>query len=259
MINLTGPGTPLDKAAFDAATARLGCDAPTLWALLHVETSGCGYQSDRRPKILFERHIFHRLTGGRYDAQTPDISQPTPGGYGAPGAHQYDRLVAALALDETAALSSASWGLGQIMGENHASAGYPTVQAMVSDFVASEGAQLAGVAAFIVASNLAGAVAAGNWAHYAQHYNGADYAKNQYDTRLATAHQSFVAHGCPDLAVRAAQVLLSYRAGYAPGLIDGILGDNTKSALTKFQAAKGLPQTGLPDETTLAELAKPED
>lgn len=257
MINLTGPGTPLDKTAFDAATARLGCDAPTLWALLHVETSGCGYQPDRRPKILFERHIFHRLTGGQYDAQAPDISQPTPGGYGAGGAHQYDRLAAALALDETAALSSASWGLGQIMGENHASAGYATVQAMVADFVASEGAQLAGVAAFIVASNLAGAVAAGNWAHYAQGYNGANYAENHYDTRLAAAHQGFVTNGCPDLAVRAAQVLLSYRPGSNVGAIDGILGPATTGAIRQFQAASGLPQTGQPDDATLAALAAP--
>src|SRR5204863_9082982 len=32
-----------------------------------VETSGCGYLPDRRPKILFERHVFSRLTEHRYD------------------------------------------------------------------------------------------------------------------------------------------------------------------------------------------------
>lgn len=255
MIDFTGPGTPLGKDAFDAATGKLGCDAPTLWALLHVETLGCGFQPDRRPKILFERHIFHHLTGGQYDVSAPDISQPTPGGYGASGAHQYDRLAAAIALDETAALSSASWGLGQIMGGNHATAGYPTVQAMVTAFVGDEAAQLAAMAAFIAASNLADDVASGNWANYALHYNGHDYAKNQYDTRLASAHQTFVTRGCPDLAVRAAQIMLTYRAGYHPGLIDGMMGDNTASALRQFQADKGLPQTGEPDEATLAALA----
>lgn len=257
MIDFTGPGTPLDKDAFDAATAKLGCDAPTLWALLHVETLGCGYQPDRKPKILFERHIFHRLTGGKYDAQAPDISQPTAGGYGAAGAHQYDRLAAALALDETAALSSASWGLGQIMGGNHAAAGYATVQDMVAAFVGNEAAQLEGMAAFIAASNLAGDVASGNWAAYALHYNGQDYAKNQYDSRLATAHQTYVNHGCPDLAVRAAQIMLSYLPAYHPGLIDGLMGDTTAAALRQYQADKGLPQTGLPDEATLTALATP--
>ncbi|MGG7377547.1 N-acetylmuramidase domain-containing protein, partial [Escherichia coli] len=42
-----------------------------MWAVIHVESSGAGYQADRRPKILFERHVFHRLTGGRFDAAHP--------------------------------------------------------------------------------------------------------------------------------------------------------------------------------------------
>jgi hypothetical protein len=42
-----------------------------IWAVFSVETSGCGFLTDRRPKILFERHIFSHLTNGRYDAQNP--------------------------------------------------------------------------------------------------------------------------------------------------------------------------------------------
>jgi hypothetical protein len=254
MTRFAGPGTPLDSGTFQSAIGSLGCVAPSLWALIYVETSGCGYLPDRRPKILFERHIFHRLTNGRYDARAPDISQPTQGGYGAGGAHQYDRLAAALALDETAALSAASWGLGQILGTNFASAGFASVGAMVDAFVAGEGAQLAGMASFIVKSGIAGAVAQGNWADYARHYNGADYAKNQYDTRLAGASQRFATHGCPDLDLRAAQVYLTYK-GYDTGGIDGLLGSRTAAALTTFQHTANLPQTGKPDAATLAALA----
>jgi len=82
---------------------------PEIWSVLGVETSGCGFLPDRWPKLLFERHIFHRLTGGRFDAEDPDVSQPTPGGYGRSGAHQYNRLAAAaIALNRGAALQSAS-------------------------------------------------------------------------------------------------------------------------------------------------------
>ena len=111
-----------------------------------VETSGCGFLPDRRPPILFERHIFHRLTGGRFD--DGDISDQAPGGYGPMGAAQYLRLSRAVALDRTAALQSASWGLGQVMGQNCAMAGYAEVAVMVAAMAASEDAQLTAMAAF---------------------------------------------------------------------------------------------------------------
>lgn len=256
MDNFTGPGTPFDLGAFQGASGNIGCAAESLWALVNVETLGCGYLPDRRPKILFERHIFHRLTNGQYDAQAPDVSQPTPGGYGAGGANQYTRLAVALALDETAALSAASWGLGQILGTNFGLLGYATVQAMVADFVAGEGAQLAGMAAFIVKSNIAGDVASQNWAGYAAVYNGPNYAENQYDTKLAAAHQRYVDNGCPDINLRAAQVYLNY-LGYDTGGIDGILGPRTAAALTQYQQSASLPQSGQADAATLAALAAP--
>jgi hypothetical protein len=45
--------------------------------------------------------------------------------------------------------------------------------------------------------------------------------------------------------------------GHNPGPVDGILGKKTRAALTAFQKAKGLPETGAPDKATTDELAKP--
>jgi N-acetylmuramidase len=73
-----------------------------------VETGGCRFLPDRRPVILFERHIFSRETNHTFDASNSDISNPHAGGYSAGGAAQYDRLQRALALDRKAALRSAS-------------------------------------------------------------------------------------------------------------------------------------------------------
>jgi len=61
-----------------------------------------------RAKILFERHKFSRATSGRFDETHPGISNPVQGGYGAGGAHQYDRLAEAILLDREAALEGAS-------------------------------------------------------------------------------------------------------------------------------------------------------
>lgn len=233
---------PLSAAGFLSATTRLGIDAATLWAMLQVETAGFGCLPDRRPQILFERHIFSGLTGGRFDASNPDISNPVAGGYGPGGAAQYGRLAEAVGCDQDAALQSASWGLGQVMGENFAVAGYASVEDMVTSMCASEDGQLSAVVGFIVSKKLAASLQAKDWTNYALHYNGPSYAKNHYDTRLAAAYTRLSDGPLPDLNVRTAQACLEF-LGYSPNGIDGVLGLNTLTALHNFQAKAGLALT----------------
>src|SRR5215471_8493364 len=94
-----GAGIPMSSGGLGAGCDSLGVKAAEIWSVLTVETLGCGYLPDRRPQILFERHIFSKQTGGEFDATAPDISNPTPGGYGPRGAHQYDRLAQAIQLN----------------------------------------------------------------------------------------------------------------------------------------------------------------
>jgi peptidoglycan hydrolase-like protein with peptidoglycan-binding domain len=56
--------------------------------------------------------------------------------------------------------------------------------------------------------------------------------------------------------VRQLQMALAQR-GYAVGDIDGIYGDQTAAAVRLFQAARGLPQTGIADDATLGAVAVP--
>jgi lipoprotein-anchoring transpeptidase ErfK/SrfK len=49
------------------------------------------------------------------------------------------------------------------------------------------------------------------------------------------------------------QILLE-RAHFSPGVIDGLMGGNTRRALQAYQSAKGLPVTGEADGETLASL-----
>lgn len=254
MINFTGSGAPITQPGLDLAATTAGIDPLVLWTVIAVETSGSGFLADRRPKILFERHFFHRLTGGRFDARAPELSQPTAGGYGAGGAHQYDRLVAALALNEDAALRSASWGLGQIMGDNCRASGYATAAQMAEAFVAAEDAQLLGMARFIAASGMTAALTALNWAGFAKRYNGPGYAKNSYDEKLRAQHQRLTAIGAPDLRLRAVQAYLTYR-GFDPGGVDGRLGARTTAAVKAFQTSAGRPVTGAIDDDLLSALA----
>jgi hypothetical protein len=222
---------------------RMSTGAAEVWAILNVETRGCGFLADRRPMILFERHVFSRETNHRFDASDPDISNPAPGGYGPGGAAQYDRLARALALDRTAALRSASWGIGQLMGFNAEIAGYADVEEMVAAMTASENQQLLGMAGEITHNRLDRFLRAHDWTSFARGYNGPQYAKNNYDTRLAAAYQKYTLGPLPDLIVRAGQVYLMY-LGHNPGSVDGVMGRFTRSALNEFQEQHGLPITG---------------
>jgi hypothetical protein len=230
-----GTGQPLDKTGFDAALNHVGGDAEALWSILRVETKGFGFFADRRPKILFERHIFRGRTGGRFDAQAPDLSNRTPGGYSS-GTAEYTRLKRAMLLDRDAALASVSWGLGQVMGFNAVKIGYASADAMISAFAGDEAAQILGCARFITATPaLRDAYLAHRWDKVAFFYNGSHYAINAYDTKLAAAHQEFQAKGCPSIALRATQAYLAY-LGFDPRGIDGLPGTGTANALSAFRA-----------------------
>ncbi|WP_294329091.1 N-acetylmuramidase domain-containing protein [uncultured Sphingomonas sp.] len=248
----TGRGAPLTQAGFDTVHARLGGDAASLWSLLSVETRGFGFLPDRRPKILFERHIFAARTGGRFSAGYPDLSNPKAGGYSG-GAAEYQRLKRAMLLDRRAALDSASWGLGQVMGFNAAKIGYPSVDAMVSAFADGEDAQLQGCAGFLTANAaLHDAYKAQKWARVAFFYNGNQYAKNKYDVKLEAAHARFVAAGLPSVGIRAVQAYLAY-LGFDPLGIDGEPGSNTLRALGRFRTSYTLAAPALPSAVNLGQ------
>lgn len=248
-----GNGEPMSRRGLQRACDDLDCNENALWALLTVETRGFGYQAaDQRPKILFERHVFHRLTGGRYDARR-DLSSPQAGGY-VGGAAEYGRLEAAARLDQEAALKSASWGLGQIMGFNAGTLKYANASAMVGEFVSSEDAQLDGVCRFIKASPpLHDALRAGQWKKVAFFYNGASYARNEYDIKLQHAYERFSQYPRPDVTVRAIQAYLTYLR-FDPRGIDGYGGRNTLDALHDCQQAHGLQQDDVLDDGTVETL-----
>lgn len=192
-VGMPAPKPPLTEADYRRAAGRLQCDLAAIMAVAKVEAPKGPFLPDGRPPILFERHKFHRHTRGRFSRSHPDLSNATPGGYGAGGAHQHDRLARAAALDREAALKSASWGAFQIMGENHAQAGHPTLQGFINAMYRSAAAQLDAFVSFNLAdARLVQAIRGRMWATYARIYNGPAYRDNRYDEKLAAAYADFV-------------------------------------------------------------------
>ena len=245
-------GRPMTAKGMSAVCETLGVGEAEIWAVLTVETRGFGFLIDRRPQILFERHIFSRRTNGKHDTKHPDISRPQPGGY-AGGAAEYERLQKAMKLDEDEALKSTSWGLPQVMGFNHRVVGFDSVMEMVEAMVEGEDRQLEALGNFIMAhSKCRIGIQRHDWGTFAACYNGPNFRLNDYDNRLAAAYEK-ARRMIPDIGLRAAQVALTY-LDYKPGPIDGLRGRFTRGALVEFQTKQGLQPTGELDEETEAKL-----
>jgi hypothetical protein len=191
------------------------------------------------------------LTGGRFDDD--DISDPISGGYGPRGAQQYDRLAKAVAKDRAAALQSASWGIGQIMGQNYALAGFPSIDEMVVAMSDSEDAQLAAMETFLVSAHLNLSLQTHDWTSFARGYNGPNYVINRYDVRLNGEYQKHLTGVLPDLEVRAAQLYLTY-LGFHPGPVDGIAGVETLAAFRECTEERGIPNQGTIDADAVSNL-----
>lgn len=248
-----GKAIPLDPLGVANAVRMVDADPVRLWAVMGVETAGCGFQADRRPKVLFERHVFSAQTGGRFDATHPYLSNQVAGGYEFGGPNQYARLQKAIALDRAAALRSTSWGLGQVLGKNAEAAGFADVQSMIEAMAQAENAQLEGMVRFVVSERLDRALRAGDWERFARGYNGKDYWKHGYQDLLAREEARLECDGLPDLRLRAAQAYLTF-LGFDPRGVDGRMGDHTRSAMNRFQYEHQLPITRDLDAATYEAL-----
>lgn len=185
-----GAARRLDDIDLPRIGATIGVGEDEIHAVLEVETRGGGFDASGRPKMLFEPHIFWRELGPGWDrdeAAAEGLAYRRWGEAKYPR-DSYPRLVRAMRINEDAALRSASWGLGQIMGFNHKLAGYASAAEMVRDFLDDEDNHLAAMVEFIRASGLDDELRAHDWRGFARGYNGSGYAKHGYHTKLAAAY-----------------------------------------------------------------------
>ncbi|QXV73585.1 putative endolysin protein [Rhizobium phage RHph_X2_30] len=285
--NFKGAAKRLEDMDIPRIASKIGVGEDELHAFMDVETAGGGFDAQGRPKMLFEPHVFYRnLTGAKRDAAVKaGLAYPKWGQRVYPK-DSYPRLVKAMAIDETAALKSASWGLGQVLGENHEMAGYKTVQDMVRTFMTDEEWHLSAMVDYLISAKLADDLRRHDWTAVARGYNGPGYAKNAYHTKMAAAFKKWSkikdtawSPGGKTDAVVAAPITvpvptpkptvvdqtdvirqvqdLLWDKGYPEvGESDGKFGKRTRNAILAFQADNDLPLTGQVTDDLLAQLIK---
>jgi len=181
----------LKELDFVIAAQLLGCEVEAIKAVCKVEAPRGGFLEDGRPVILFEAHIFSKLTTHQYDYSHPSISSPEWNRtlyLGGP--REYERLALAKTLHKEAALKSASWGKFQILGINYKQCGYESVLTYVDDMYIGEKEHLMAFVRFCKMKNLDRALRENDWKDFARRYNGPKYEENKYDVKLKKYYES---------------------------------------------------------------------
>lgn len=284
-----GAAARLDDIDLPRIGSTIGVGEDELHAFMDVEAAGAGFDKSGRPKMLFEPHVLYRnLSGAKRDAAVARGLAYASWGQKPYPADSYPRLVSAIAIDEAAALRASSWGLSQILAENHASAGYATPQDMVRDFMEDEAAHLEATTRLMVrmgiADDLRELVNLGrdttpiDCVPVVRVWNGSGYAKNGYHTKFAAAHNKWrripdtpwtppagpgsvvaprprIGRGSRNAFVKLWQeALLAAGFDLGPAGADGVFGGLTEVATKRWQETRGLLADGVVGSKTWAAL-----
>src|ERR1700760_1474585 len=113
-MDMKGSGLRLQPGELQAVTAEFGLTEAHARTVMEVETSGKGFDQMGWVEFLFEPHLFYRNCpkDKLQTAIQQGLAYPQwrgPGSYPKTLALRHAQFEKAMALDETAAIKSASW------------------------------------------------------------------------------------------------------------------------------------------------------
>ncbi|MBV2144288.1 N-acetylmuramidase family protein [Falsochrobactrum sp. TDYN1] len=184
------------RNALIAMAVDSAIEPAALLAVAEVESGGRALfdiDGNMEPAIRFEGHYFDRRLSGRLrdHARKARLAAPEAGKIPNPKSQSGRWLLLSRAMDihRKAALESTSWGLGQVMGAHWEWLGYARVDDLVTQARGSVSGQVRLMLQFIEKAGLKEALQAQDWRSFARRYNGPAFARNRYDSRMATAFQ----------------------------------------------------------------------
>jgi hypothetical protein len=265
----------------EAIAKKLKCETATIASIVDVESTGSGIDGHGHVKVLFEKHRHYQNLPANLRAAAVKAGlarkkwiAPKDGGY-----TEQPNNDAALALlikaiewgrangiDEAPALKSASYGAGQVMGENFGLCGWPSVQAFALDMTESEDKHIDAMLGFLIGKGLADELRSKDFDAVARVYNGAGQVK-VYGAKLRTAYLKHAGEPAQITSLTRAAGLRVGSSGYRvealqkrlneigfPVKVDNDFGPTTRNAVMAFQASHGMTVDGLVGPETQAAL-----
>ncbi len=252
------------RHAIGQLSAKYNFDAAAVMAIAEVESAGVPFwnvNGDQLPAIRIEGHYFWRNlpAGKRTAAANQRLASPAPQAIKNPRsyAERYAKFWKMVKLDSEAAYKSISIGIGQVMGEHASRLGFPSAKAMFDYAKQGVAQQVDIMLRYVIKFGLSDELRQKDWAGFAYGYNGKNYRRFQYDTKMARAYARYSG---TTMSVSSPTVEGYQRdlktLGYYKGPIDGIKGRQTRQAITKFQMDRGIVADGKYGPMTRDEIAE---
>ena len=167
-------------------TKPFNIDPYFTYAVGEVESNNTPFLANGSPIVRFEKHVFIRYLK-KYNAPNTKLEKAN----NLKGSN-FKTLEEAKAVDTYCAIMSTSYGMFQIMGFNHELANYRKVENFVEAMGESEEKQIRAFCQFIKNTSLRPVIDRLDFATFARRYNGPNYSKNNYDTKLKHIYRVFV-------------------------------------------------------------------
>lgn len=258
--------------AIDEEARRIKVEAAALQAVIEVESAGKVFarvKGKQEPLIRWEGHYFYRRLKGaeRDEAVRQGLASPKAGGVPNPASQEarWTIVTRASKINRQAALESFSIGLGQVMTAHWQKLGFDSPDEMIK--LAREGAagQVEVMVRYIEKFGLIDELQRKDFTGFARGFNGPNYAKGAYHTKMANAYRrlsgkrlvskatGMLRMGSKGARVRELQALL-VRAGH-PVKVDGDYGPSTRDAVKAFQRSQKITADGVAGPETQRRLS----
>lgn len=243
-------------------------------AFMAVETNynlGTIVGNKLRPIIRWEGDYFWRLVPEKFRPRAVALKLTTAAGGKVPNPAGQDARFIMLengkTLDVTAAISSCSWALGQVMGAHWKWLGFKSALEFEAMAWSGFSGQVAIMFAFMRKSGIIPHMQRHDWSAMARIWNGPKYATNNYDTKMRSEYERLTGSASPKpasagmlrqgskgAAVADLQALL-VRAGFSLK-VDSDYGASTERAVRTWQKQQALDIDGVAGPKTIETLQR---
>ena len=189
-----------ETGLYDSLAAELGIEVATMKAVSSIESGNShrAFISGGSPVVNLEVSMFKKMLRNEgynvdslVDAMPDAFKRPSVNQYADPLMAQRAMFRSASAINDSIAKLCTYWGMYQIRGSNWALCGTSSIDEFVKAMSHSEDMQHRLFANYLRNTGLNKLLQAKDWKRFARAYNGAGYARNRYDVKLAEAYKRY--------------------------------------------------------------------